>query len=127
MSSWIPIAVNEQSIDRYTLRTISGGTNQNYNALSYAIGLPTLDEVIYAGGAVNKNNTGYFMKGDTAYWTMTPLGIDKTPMMATVSSEGAITNTDATTSKPIRPVISVNQEILVMSGNGLRKEPYILK
>ena len=122
-----PTYVCKQSIDRYTLRTISGGTNQNYNALSYAIGLPTLDEVIYAGGAVNKNNTGYFMKGDTAYWTMTPLGIDKTPMMATVSSEGAITNTNATTSKSIRPVISVNQEILVMSGNGLRKEPYILK
>ena len=56
---------------------------------AYAIGLPTLDEVIYAGGALNTNNTGYFMKGDTAYWTMTPLGIDKTPMMATVSSSGS--------------------------------------
>ena len=122
-----PTYVCKQSIDRYTLRTISGGTNQNYNALSYAIGLPTLDEVIYAGGAANANNTGYFMKGDTAYWTMSPLGVDKTPMMATVSSEGAITSTDATTSIPIRPVISVNQEILVMSGNGLRTEPYILK
>lgn len=122
-----PTYMCKQSIDRYTLRTISGGTNQNYNALAYAIGLPTLDEVIYAGGALNTNNTGYFMKGDTAYWTMTPLGIDKTPMMATVSSSGALNNTNATTALPIRPVISVKPEILVMSGNGLRTEPYILK
>ena len=122
-----PTYVCKQSIDRYTLRTISGGTNQNYNALSYAIGLPTLDEVIYAGGSANIENDGYFMKGDTSYWTMTPIKSDKQPFMAVVEDTGELNNIDATLAIPIRPVISVNQEILVMSGNGLRKEPYILK
>lgn len=124
MTGATPSYLCKQSIDRYTLRTISGGTNQNYNALAYAIGLPTADDVMYAGGVFSQENSGYYMKSDSAYWLMTPT---KTFESAYVATNGTLSSQNVTNSSGIRPVISIDSSILVMSGNGLRKEPYILK
>ena len=127
VSNGTPTFVCEQSIDRYTLRTISGGTNQNFNALEFAVGLPTVDDVIYAGGALDTANADYYMKSDKTYWTMTPTYHSTTSKIYSVASTGAITSVNATDYAGLRPVISVDASILVMSGNGLRNEPYILK
>ncbi len=127
----------KETNDRYSLRIISGGTNTNPNALAYAIGLPTMDDIIYAGGSM-QNNTGYFMKSDTSYWTMTPMtsGLGETvdvapedgPYVIAVDANGALIESPVDTSAHnLRPVISIKQETLVMSGTGLINEPYILK
>lgn len=124
-----PTYVCNQSIDRYTLRRISGGTNQNHNALAYSIGLPTADDIMFAGGKYNTENTGYFMKTNQNYWTMTPQTMSfesKPAQIAIVTSQGKIETANVDSYQYLRPVISINGETLVMSGSGLINEPYIL-
>lgn len=124
-----PSFMCEQSIDRYTLSTIMGGTNEHTNALDYAIGLPTVDDIVYAGGAYQKENSKYYLKTNYSYWTMTPAAFSEgMSKMFYITSTGSI---DATSSISntiyVRPVISINQNTLVKKGVGTPDDPYVLK
>lgn len=123
-----PSYVCKPGYNRYTLSTIMGGTNENFNALDYAIGLPTVDDIVFAGGAYQTENNGYYLKTGAAYWTMTPAGfINGKAEMFYVDSNGQINKTSTLTSLKVRPVISVEQNVLVKKGIGTKEEPYILK
>ena len=82
---------------------------------------------MYAGGLLETNNGSFYMNGSSAFWTMTPSSYDAGANVYSVSSGGAILSTNVTDYAGIRPVISVESTLLVMSGNGLKNEPYILK
>ena len=125
----IPSFMCEQSIDRYTLSTVMGGTNEHTNALDYAIGLPTVDEIVFAGGAYKKTNNDYYLRTGNSYWTMTPAAFtDSKSKMYYVKDDGSIDVTSSiTTNIAVRPVISIDQDTLVKKGVGTEDEPYVLK
>ena len=54
-------------------------SNKGNKALTYPIGLITLDEVIFSGFAwratENINNRGHYLSMGHVYWTMTPVGL----------------------------------------------------
>lgn len=125
-----PSYVCEQSVDRYTLSTIMGGTNEHYNALDYAIALPTVDDIVFAGGVYQEKNEDFYLHSNLNYWTMTPAAFDGTQSkIFYVTSDGKIAAISSKTTGNIyvRPVISVKQETLVKKGIGTADEPYILK
>lgn len=124
-----PSFVCNQSIDKYNLRVISGGTNENYNALYYAVGLPTVDDVIFAGGAYNTANNKYYLYTGSAYWTMTPSSFSNSlAQVFTVETDGSVIEKSVNEGTyGVRPVISIDSKTLVKSGSGLKTEPYILK
>ena len=124
-----PTFMCDQSIDKYTLRVISGGTNENLNALTYGIGLPTMADVVFAGGSISANNTGYYLRTTDAYWTMTPYQFDELngAQVAAVDGNGKILPKTVTSSLKVRPVISIDQKTLVLRGSGLENDPYILE
>lgn len=123
----LPSFMCEQSIDRYTLSTVMGGTNENYNALDYAIALPTVDDIIYAGGAYQKANSNYHLKSNNSYWTMTPASFSENKAkMFYVKDDGSVDVAASNESVYIRPVISIDQATLVKKGIGTVDEPYML-
>lgn len=126
-----------ESNDRYALKTSfinnAGNINGVYNSAfdKNPIALPTIADIVYAGGAYNQANTNYFLNAGTAYWTMTPAFYSNNSgaNMFIVSSNGAISTspTDNNNNIEIRPVISINGDIKVNAGYGTKEEPYILE
>lgn len=95
------------------------------------IGLITADEVIYAGGSYQTENTSYYLyNGDITdgWWTMTPATGTETSMNPfIVNATGSIDNTIAGSyNRSIRPVISLIKDISV-TGAGTEENPYKLE
>ena len=118
----------EQLNDRYSLISeLSSDMAFDKNP----IGLPTVADIIYAGGSATSNNTNYHLNSGINYWTMSPSSYDAASNSAEVyivNEYGKIASRSVdSTDVHIRPVISINSQIKVSSGYGTVDEPYILE
>ncbi len=91
-------------------------------SLTYPVGLITADEVTFAGGLYNQNNTSYYLNNQSGYyWTMSPSYFDGgTAWVFSVYSYGAA-GVDSTFG--IRPVINLKADVTI-TGNGTIDTPY---
>jgi len=94
------------------------------------IGLITADEVIYAGGLYQENNTAYYLYNSNitnGWWTMTPATGSESSMNPFVVSENGSLNSDTSGNynRGVRPVISLIKNVEV-SGDGTQDNPYIV-
>ena len=107
------------------LFTTSGSEDGN-KALQYPIGLITADEVAYAGGVRNANNTNYYLYTNQDYWTITPSLYDANgAVLFYIDSTGDINNFGRVLGQyNIRPVINLKADIQITSGNGTSTNPY---
>ena len=110
------------------LFTVSG-TSKGNKALTYPIGLITADEVAYAGGVYNTNNTSYYLYTNSGYWTMSPFWFFSSSSRAyvfNVSSSGYFTYSSVFwTSGGVRPVVNLRADIQ-LSGSGTASDPYLV-
>ena len=112
--------------------TVSDTTNGN-GALTYGVGLVTIDEVYLAGGWSSKN-VNYYLYSGGFYWTMSPSGyheryaiehyvshdggtICKEP--ASMGGHGSV----SVSSYGVRPVLNLSSDVL-RNGNGTASDPY---
>ena len=128
----------ENTVDRYSVR------NGN-KALTYPIALITADEIVFAGGSSGKSNSkawyylnssGESINGKTKWWTMSPAklstsataGVYGYPYVYTVNGKtgtyGSVSAVTAEKSYAIRPVISLNNDVLTNDGVGTASNPY---
>lgn len=108
--------------DRYTVLDNSVGNH----ALSYKIGLLSVEEISLAGMTEEKQ-TEHYLNSQIDYWTMSPYRFyDMTPSVFTVSSDGKISDADTATSLGIRPVINISLSLKLSGGNGTIGNPYQL-
>jgi len=99
--------------------------------LSKPIGTLTADEVMYAGGVIDTENTSYYLKYVDSV-TMTPSLMPETPipliysvddgMLTTIINNGNITDEFV----GLNPVINISASALV-TGNGTTTSPYVIK
>lgn len=94
------------------------------------IGLITSDEVIYAGGLYQENNTSYYLYNSnitSSWWTMTPAtGSESSMNPFVVNENGALgSDTAGNYNRGVRPVISLIKNVEV-SGDGTQDNPYIV-
>jgi len=112
-----PIFKCPQNDDLFTLTT----SNKGNRALNRPIGLISLDEVIYAGGAIEMSTDNYLTNGD--YWFM--FGSRYTgsiyAMWDFIDSESIDDPFD------VRPVINLKSNVEIISGNGDEETPYVIK
>jgi len=101
-------------------------------------GLMTADEVVYAGGVFDINNSKayYYLNasnkssvGDKVWWTMTPYNFFSVSSLMFIvsgtSNPGKLSWYNINTSSfVIRPVISLEAEVEVTGGDGSSKSPY---
>ena len=129
-----PILKCLQANDRFTLTdstltpTDGAGTNKK---LTYPVGLLTADEAALAGAVNGVNNTSFYLRSGSFYYTMTPFAFqDSTPYIVGVGGSGNINNSNTYTSYTVRPVISLRADAinykLVKSGttNGTASSPF---
>ena len=102
-------------------------SNKGNKSLSNPIGLITADEVTYAGGVWNTNNTSYYLYTGSDYWTMSPSSFYATGRIAyvfLVTSNGQLNNDYVGISSPgIRPVINLKASTL-FTGTGTSTDPF---
>ena len=101
--------------------------------LKYPIGLLTLDEASLAGGigVPYISNNKYYLYTDSSFWLDSPGYWDSSYSLADVSGLGSGGYLYATwavyTLLVGRPVSSLKSDILYVSGDGSRSNPYIVK
>ncbi len=97
--------------------------------LTYPVGLITIDEVAYAGGAYNKINRDYYLYVNSGlYWTMTPFYFNGSDAVVwIVDNYGTLYFLRvANLAIDVRPVVSLMPNTKV-KGKGTSDKPYIVK
>ena len=104
-------------------------SNEKSNkSLNYPIGLLTTDELYFAGIEKNQDNKDNFLHIDSNYWTMSPAyynGSGASVFM--INLNGRIYDAVVTREFGIRPVIAINMNTKVFSGDGSEEDPYVLQ
>lgn len=113
------------SNDLYTLSTNSSGNK----ALTYPIGLITVDEVAYAGTKYVINNFTYYLQNGTIYWTMSPYffrSSDSSGFAIYIYSYGYWNGNFISNANGVRPVINLKSDVIVSSGTGSLSDPWMI-
>ncbi len=114
------------SYDCKNINDIFTVTNENGNASNntYPIGLITADEAVYAGYKVGTANTTSYLYNAADYWTMTPAYFSTNAYNYYINSGNIAVQTVNTSSIGIRPVITLKNSTILLSGNGSTTTPY---
>ena len=94
-----------------------------------SIGLITADEVAYAGGVFNTNNSGYYLYTNQYYWTMSPSNLSSSiASVFYVYSYGYLNYSGAGwTASGVRPVINLKADTTFADGGtGTADNPYVV-
>ena len=115
------------TIDNYTPSFDCTTDGNGKGVVRGKVGLITIDEVLFAGGAIGISSN-YYLKNGNAYWMMSPAGINHNND-AYAWFVGSIGNANYDyVSNPlgVRPVLNLSADTLV-SGSGTSSDPYIVK
>ena len=118
--------IDEEGQDR-DLYTTSGSSKGN-KALTQPIGLISADEVAFAGGVYNKNNSSYYLYNNAHCWTMTPFyfsgGADGSARVFVVYSGGRLYfDLGVNKAYGVRPVINIRANVS-LTGSGTTSDPF---
>ena len=110
--------------------SVSGSSKGN-NKLTYPVGLITSDEVVLAGGFGGSDNTSYWLYTNQEYWTLSPSNFSPsfgyTANVFGVRSDGLLAWYSVNnTSYGVRPVINLDKNAILSSGDGTIDNPYVV-
>ena len=112
---------NQINNDLYTVSESSKGNK----ALTYPIGLITVDEMVFGGVNGRSTNTNYYLYTGQDYWTMTPRNFSNWAIVFYVEKNGIIgSNISVYSPYGVRPVINLARDVVIKSGNGTIDTPY---
>ena len=111
------IITNQKWCSETTTSSSSARTTctTNLSSESAKVGLISLDEYSLAGGSSSYLNIGQYQ------WTTTPYNSSRA---WGVYNNGNVGNDDVSTAYGFRPVIVVNSDVTIISGNGTWSSPY---
>ena len=82
------------------------------------------------GGLYDKDNEDYYLYTGVQYWTMSIFYFDVTSSRAVnwrICKAGSLSCIDSWENFEVRPVINLNPNVEVISGNGTSSSPYVIK
>ena len=108
--------------DRFTVDKINGKGN---SALTYPIGLITIDEVEMAGNNWNKSNTSYYLHTGETYWAGSPYVFNSSSYAYElyVSVDGDMYSRGVNGISAVRGVVSLSSDVKLL-GNGTYNDVY---
>lgn len=102
-------------------------TDKTYGGvIESKIGLITLDEANIIGGTTKENNNLYYLYDNSDYYTMSPAFMGSQAWVGTVTQTGKIDASPVNQIKEVRPVIILNNYVLV-NGEGTFDNPYVIE
>ena len=126
-----PSLVCPNANDKFTVSTANGN-----GALTYPVGLITLDEAVFAGFNTKESNssdyldTNNYLYTNSTYWTFSPVVMNTIGWVhvGIVYSTGNIAGTVVNTPYGVRPAVSLADGTLVEpTGEGTSTNPYVVK
>ena len=115
----------DASNDLFTVSETDG--NQ---ALTYPIGLITIDELMLAGARNGYVNKLYYPFSGYIYWTMSPYGFSSGTTAAlefSLGSDGLAYSGWVTSAIGVRPVINLRSDVQISGGIGTQNEPFVVE
>ena len=111
--------------DKFSVSTSIGN-----GKLTYPIALITADEIALAGGRTGYKNSNFYLRADNTYNTMSPSQFDSNAGTARVFylyPAGDLSNwSNVHYAYGVRPVINLNSNVSIKSGDGTMENPYKL-
>ncbi len=108
-------------------------SDQNNHGLldnTYKVGLITYDELMFAGGYLDKNNTSYYLYGNYTWWSMSPYVYDYYAYTWHVLENGNVHHQNYSgytcAGNRLRPVINLKSTVTV-TGTGTSADPYVVE
>ena len=102
-------------------------TNKGNGALTYPVGLLTIDEALAGGGKGGTSNSNYYLYTGNYYWTMSPSDFNGTLAVEFfVNAHGYINNVNVDNTRGVRPVLSLKSDISV-TGTGTQNDPFLVQ
>ena len=109
--------------DRFSVNKINGKGN---SALTYPIGLITIDELEMAGNNWSESNTSYYLHTGAYYWAGSPYDfIDSFSYEFYVYGDGLLFNNGVILNLGVRGVVSLSSESKLL-GSGTYNDVYIV-
>lgn len=121
----------DTSTNKLSRYTSDDSVNGNAKLNGYKIGLLTADEIAFAGGAYNIQNTSYYLYKNASairWFTLSPLNFaagSASPWVVTVN--GSLNAADVNNEGALRPSIALKNNVKIQSGNGTSADPYVIK
>ena len=98
-------------------------------ALTYPIGLITIDELMLAGARNEYVNKLYYPFSEYTYWTMSPHSFHSSNTAAyefILGSDGLALSDWVANTNGVRPVINLRSDVQISGGIGTQNEPFVL-
>ena len=124
------ICPNDNNGGKLSKFTVNDTTYGNGALSSYAkVGLLTADEIAFAGGAYDKTNSSYYIKGNTNsswWWALSPLDFNgfHANVWGVGCYNGDLGAVGVLVSYGVRPSLSLQSGVKISSGNGSATNPY---
>ena len=92
------------------------------------VGLLSADEVAFAGGVSESNNSNYYLNRTKYYWLSSPYNYNNYAGGHCVNDNGSIghAGVHSTVADEVVPVINLKKDIIYNFGNGEKSSPYVL-
>ena len=121
-SSGVPTFECASDSDLYT----TSGSSDGNRALTYPIGLISMDEAWYAGG-YSSSNSSYYLYTGQAYWAMSPSHfINNGAYVFRVNSDGWLGGNRVDSAYGVRPVVNLKASVQFSSGDGTASNPFVV-
>ena len=96
--------------------------------VNVSIGLLSYDEVVYAGGYYDQNNSSYYLYNSAIYWwTMSPAGFSDSYATVWRVASGYVGYGNVASTYRLRPVLNLNDNTKISSGNGTKENPFVVQ
>ena len=121
-----PSLVCQNQNDKFTVDSKNGN-----GALTYPVGLITLDEAIFSGFNTEASNEKDYSNtkaylSERIFWTMSPIADDKKGRSEIGTISSSVGDEHGDNGWGVRPVISLTSGTIV-TGNGERNTPFVVK
>ena len=113
--------------DSFTLKENVGGLNgYGTSTLDYPIATITADELVYAGAAYGTNNTSFFLKTGSSYYTMTPSTYTSNAYVFYLDNNGNLSRQLSSYNYGVYPVITISAGSIARLGDGNAATPFVV-
>ena len=111
-----------QDNDKFTVNASNGN-----GALTYPVGLITVDEMSYAGGVFNTSNSSYYLYTGKFYCALSPSRFASSYARGfLLDFDGVLINFSVDESVGVRPSVSLQPGIEVTGGSGTATDPFVI-
>ena len=115
--------------NKYTPDFKCSSDGNGKGVVNASVGLLTYDEVVYAGGYTNQNNSNYYLYNSAInWWTMSPVGFASgNSFVWSVRTFGYFSNYGVITEGRLRAVLNLNADTQISDGDGTKENPFIVE